>query len=225
MFDLDFINLFVKLISMTILGYAIGSIPICHLISNRRGLNIVEVGSKLAGSSNVVRNLGVLLGCAAFVGDFFKGILAVNLCFFIGIEGNLILIPLIATIAGHCKPIFAKFKGGDGMALFAGSAIAIFEIYAVMAIIIALLIAFGTQKIKHISSIVGFISGYLILSATSIVLNQHSIVFMIGHAGMTALVLAYVINGHRIRNSSIVEEWDNIENQMEPSKDSGTPKL
>ncbi|SVE25080.1 uncharacterized protein METZ01_LOCUS477934, partial [marine metagenome] len=55
MFDLDFINLLVRLISIAMLGYAIGSIPICHLISKRRGLNIVEIGSRLAGSSNVTR--------------------------------------------------------------------------------------------------------------------------------------------------------------------------
>ena len=72
MFDLDFINLLIRLISITIIGYAIGSIPVCHLISKRRGVNIVEVGSKLAGSSNVTRNLGVLLGSAAFIGDFLK---------------------------------------------------------------------------------------------------------------------------------------------------------
>ena len=223
MFDLQFINLLAKLLAVTIIGYCIGSIPVCHLISKRRGLNIVEVGSRLAGSSNVTRNLGVLLGCAAFVGDFFKGILTVNLCFFIGIEGNLILVPLIATIAGHCKPVFARFKGGDGMALLAGSTLAIFEIYSVMAIIVALLIAFGTQKIKRISSLVGFISGYLILSVTSITLNQHSLIFIIGFGGVVGLLLAYAINGHRNRNSMSILEWDNIENQMEPSKDTRNP--
>ena len=223
MFDLQFINLLAKLLAVTIIGYCIGSIPVCHLISKRRGLNIVEVGSRLAGSSNVTRNLGVLLGCAAFVGDFFKGILTVNLCFFIGIEGNLILVPLIATIAGHCKPVFARFKGGDGMALLAGSTLAIFEIYSVMAIIVALLIAFGTQKIKRVSSLVGFITGYLILSVTSITLNQHSLVFIIGFGGVVGLLLAYAINGHRHRNSTSILEWDNIENQMEPSKDNRNP--
>ena len=223
MFDLQFINLLAKLLAVTIIGYCIGSIPVCHLISKRRGLNIVEVGSRLAGSSNVTRNLGVLLGCAAFVGDFFKGILTVNLCFFIGIEGNLILVPLIATIAGHCKPVFARFKGGDGMALLAGSTLAIFEIYSVMAIIVALLIAFGTQKIKRVSSLVGFITGYLILSVTSITLNQHSLVFIIGFGGVVGLLLAYAINGHRNRNSMSILEWDNIENQMEPSKDTRSP--
>jgi len=223
LFDLQFINLLAKLLAVTIIGYCIGSIPVCHLISKRRGLNIVEVGSRLAGSSNVTRNLGVLLGCAAFVGDFFKGILTVNLCFFIGIEGNLILVPLIATIAGHCKPVFARFKGGDGMALLAGSTLAIFEIYSVMAIIVALLIAFGTQKIKRVSSLVGFITGYLILSVTSITLNQHSLVFIIGFGGVVGLLLAYAINGHRHRNSTSILEWDNIENQMEPSKDNRNP--
>ena len=223
MFDLQFINLLAKLLAVTIIGYCIGSIPVCHLISKRRGLNIVEVGSRLAGSSNVTRNLGVLLGCAAFAGDFFKGILTVNLCFFIGIEGNLILVPLIATIAGHCKPVFARFKGGDGMALLAGSTLAIFEIYSVMAIIVALLIAFGTQKIKRVSSLVGFITGYLILSVTSITLNQHSLVFIIGFGGVVGLLLAYAINGHRHRNSTSILEWDNIENQMEPSKDTRNP--
>ncbi|MQG39038.1 MAG: hypothetical protein FI718_03515 [SAR202 cluster bacterium] len=220
MFDLNFINLLVKLLAVTIIGYCIGSIPICHLISKRRGLNIVEVGSRLAGSSNVTRNLGVLLGCAAFVGDFFKGILTISICFFIGLDGNLILLPLIASIAGHCKPIFARFKGGDGMALLAGSTLAIFEIYSVMAIIVALLIAFGTQKLKHVSSLVGFITGYLILAITSLTLNQHSLVFIIGYGGVAGLILAYAINGHRSRNSSAVTEWDNVENQMEPSRES-----
>ncbi len=218
MFDLDFINTLAKLISATIICYIIGSIPICHLISNKRGLNIVEVGSKLAGSSNITRNLGKLLGCAAFTGDFFKGILAINICVLIGISGNLILLPLIGAIAGHCKPIFAKFKGGDGMAVLAGSTLAIFEIYGVIAIIITILIAFATQRIKHVSSLVGFASGNLFLFGTSIALNGIR-VFIIGFAGVSSLVLAYAINGHRNRNSAKIQEWGNTQNQLEPSKD------
>lgn len=213
MFDSEFINILAKLISATIICYVIGSIPVCHLISRKRGINIVEVGSKLAGSSNVTKNLGKLLGSAAFFGDFFKGILAINICILIGIEGNLMLLPLMGAIIGHCKPVFAKFKGGDGMAVLGGSALAIFGIYAVLAIIGAVLIAFGTKKIKHVSSLTGFATGYLILSGTSIAVSGISI-FIFGFGGVYALVLAHAINGHRVRNSTPISEWANANTHL-----------
>ena len=105
-------------------GYLLGSIPFGVLVSKRMGVDIYSVGSGNPGATNVLRSIGKPAGYTVFLLDFLKGVLATvwfkfGLVAFSG-DPNLALWGLPAAVLGHTYPLFAKFKGGKGVATAMG---------------------------------------------------------------------------------------------------------
>ena len=105
-------------------GYLLGSIPFGVLVAKRMGVDIYSVGSGNPGATNVLRSIGKPAGYTVFLLDFFKGVLATvwfkfGLVAFSG-DPNLALWGLPAAVLGHTYPLFAKFKGGKGVATAMG---------------------------------------------------------------------------------------------------------
>lgn len=111
-----------NLILISIISYLLGSIPFSYLIARLYGKNLYQIGSGNIGTANVWRATGKIEATLlALIGDFGKGILTIFLAqkFF----PNEILPKILATffiVAGHNWPIFLNFKGGKGLATFAG---------------------------------------------------------------------------------------------------------
>ena len=102
----------------------LGSIPFGVLVSKRMGVDIYSVGSGNPGATNVLRSIGKPAGYTVFLLDFLKGVLATvwfkfGLVAFSG-DPNLALWALPAAVLGHTYPLFAKFKGGKGVATAMG---------------------------------------------------------------------------------------------------------
>ena len=105
-------------------GYLLGSIPFGVLVGKRMGVDIYSVGSGNPGATNVLRSIGKPAGYTVFLLDFLKGVLATvwfkfGLVAFSG-DPNLALWGLPAAVLGHTYPLFAKFKGGKGVATAMG---------------------------------------------------------------------------------------------------------
>ena len=105
-------------------GYLLGSIPFGVLVAKRMGVDIYSVGSGNPGATNVLRSIGKPAGYSVFLLDFLKGVLATvwfkfGLVAFSG-DPNLALWGLPAAVLGHTYPLFAKFKGGKGVATAMG---------------------------------------------------------------------------------------------------------
>ena len=105
-------------------GYLLGSIPFGVLVAKRVGVDIYSVGSGNPGATNVLRSIGKPAGYTVFLLDFLKGVLATvwfkfGLVAFSG-DPNLALWGLPAAVLGHTYPLFAKFKGGKGVATAMG---------------------------------------------------------------------------------------------------------
>ena len=105
-------------------GYLLGSIPFGVLVAKRMGVDIYSVGSGNPGATNVLRSIGKPAGYIVFLLDFLKGVLATvwfkfGLVAFSG-DPNLALWGLPAAVLGHTYPLFAKFKGGKGVATAMG---------------------------------------------------------------------------------------------------------
>ena len=105
-------------------GYLLGSIPFGVLVAKRMGVDIYSVGSGNPGATNVLRSIGKPAGYTVFLLDFLKGVLATvwfkfGLVAFSG-DPNLALWGLPAAVLGHTYPLFAKFKGGKGVATAMG---------------------------------------------------------------------------------------------------------
>lgn len=102
-------------------GYLLGSIPFGLLITRLAGLgDIRHVGSGNIGATNVLRTGRKDLAFATLLLDSFKAGLAVLLIASISGERNVGLVAGAFAFVGHCYPIWLGFKGGKGVATYAG---------------------------------------------------------------------------------------------------------
>lgn len=102
-------------------GYLLGSIPFGLLITRLAGLgDIRQIGSGNIGATNVLRTGRKDLAFATLLLDSFKAGLAVLLIASISGERNVGLVAGAFAFVGHCYPIWLGFKGGKGVATYAG---------------------------------------------------------------------------------------------------------
>ena len=102
-------------------GYLLGSIPFGLLLTRLAGLgDIRQVGSGNIGATNVLRTGRKDLALATLLLDSFKAGLAVLIIASVTGERNFGLIAGLFAFIGHCYPIWLGFKGGKGVATYAG---------------------------------------------------------------------------------------------------------
>ena len=186
-----------ELLAATVAGYLLGSLPVAHEISRRRGVDIFTSGTGLAGAANVLRNVGKWSAATVMAGDMAKGVLAVFLFRFLGIEQPWILLPAVATIAGHWNSVFSGFRGGDGLATLGGVTLALSPGYGLVAILVAIAVSLGGQRMPY-TSLLSIVLGYLALLAVG-VSNDGDKVALMGIGVLVAVVLAHAGLGHRRR--------------------------
>jgi glycerol-3-phosphate acyltransferase PlsY len=131
-------------------AYLIGAIPSSIIIGKIFfHLDIREHGSGNAGASNTFRVLGWKAGVVVLLFDVFKGWLAVRLAHFAAIvpgpsEAFMIQQLALGTAAaiGHIFPVYARFRGGKGVATFLGVALAIAPAATLISLATFILIVF-----------------------------------------------------------------------------------
>ncbi len=102
-------------------GYGLGSIPFGLLITRMAGLgDIRDIGSGNIGATNVLRTGRKDLALATLLLDSFKAGLAVLLLTYLSGDRNIGLIAGAFAFLGHCYPVWLGFKGGKGVATYAG---------------------------------------------------------------------------------------------------------
>jgi glycerol-3-phosphate acyltransferase PlsY len=112
---------------LPVIAYFTGSVSTAIFVSKRFfNIDIREYGSKNAGATNILRVLGPKAALPVFIFDLLKGVAAVLLIRLTDLEHETnpyvsyqILLG-ICVVMGHIFPIFAKFKGGKGVATTAG---------------------------------------------------------------------------------------------------------
>lgn len=109
---------------IVVAAYLSGSIPFGLLIARLRGVDVREVGSGNIGATNVTRALGKKVGALVLLFDAGKGALPVAAAVLLARAG--IVAPVgvfacaLAAVAGHCFPVWLKFRGGKGVATSLG---------------------------------------------------------------------------------------------------------
>ena len=102
-----------------LVAYLIGSVPFGLLLAMAAGKgDIRQIGSGNIGATNVLRTGNKGLAAATLLLDLAKGFAAVLIArqFWPDAVG----LAAVAAIAGHCFPIWLGFRGGKGVATFAG---------------------------------------------------------------------------------------------------------
>lgn len=150
----------VPLLITFVLSYLLGSLPFGYLVAKAKGVNIMEVGSKNPGATNVKRVLGSGPGNLVFVLDFLKGLIAV--VFAPPIAAMLGGVPvaeflgnpmgevaaLVAAVLGHSFSLFLKFRGGKGVATAGGGMFVMMFEPSLMAIIAWVIVFYSTRYVS-----------------------------------------------------------------------------
>ena len=148
-------------------SYLAGSIPTA-LIAGRAigGVDIRDHGSGNAGATNVYRLFGLKPYIATLIIDIFKGYAAVAfiapLGFGVITDQRTALLCGIAAIAGHIWTLFARFKGGKGVATAGGVMLGLAPLVALSAICIYFIVTFTTKYVS-LGSMLGACSAPLLL--------------------------------------------------------------
>jgi glycerol-3-phosphate acyltransferase PlsY len=107
-----------------VVGYLLGSIPFGLLLTKAAGMgDIRSIGSGNIGATNVLRTGNKWLALATLVLDAGKGALAVYAAREIAPDAT--LISAASAFFGHLYPMWLNFRGGKGVAVFLGIALAI----------------------------------------------------------------------------------------------------
>jgi len=102
---------------LIILAYLIGSLSGSLLIGHLRGVDIRTLGSGNAGGTNAFRTQGIGFALPVVLIDISKGVVASLLPILItGSEATatIVLLCALASVFGHCYPIWHGFRGGKG---------------------------------------------------------------------------------------------------------------
>lgn len=141
----------VKLISMFLLAYLLGSIPAGVWVGKLLyKTDIREHGSGNSGTTNAFRVLGKQAGIMVLLVDVLKGTAAGLLPLLFNVDIHPMIIG-IAAIIGHVFPIFAKFKGGKAVATSAGVAIAYNPLFLLVMVAIFLILLYVTSMVSFAS--------------------------------------------------------------------------
>ncbi|MDP7031578.1 MAG: glycerol-3-phosphate 1-O-acyltransferase PlsY [Gemmatimonadota bacterium] len=109
---------------LMLLAYLVGSIPFSDLAGRLRGVNLREHGSGNLGATNAIRILGPGVGIPVLGLDVLKGVVATTLIPAVvegGVAPDTRVLCAAAAVAGHVWPVFARFRGGKGVATAGGA--------------------------------------------------------------------------------------------------------
>jgi len=200
------------LLSAILVGYLLGALPIADQMSRRHGVDIFSVGTKLSGASNVRRHVGNVPGALVLLGDIAKGALAIIAAWLIGVDGLWVILPAAASIIGHWKSVFTRFKGGDGLATLGGIIIALFPVSGFIAVSIGMAVSFGGQKMPY-TSLLSIVFSYLVLVTLNIIF-QGDLRLTLAIGALSIVVLGYASLGH-LKRRQTGEDWDELDDTTE----------
>jgi glycerol-3-phosphate acyltransferase PlsY len=109
-----------------ILGYLLGSIPFGLVLTRLAGTqDLRSIGSGNIGATNVLRTGRKGLAAATLLLDMLKGTVAVIIAAYFG-NAEAAMLAGLGAFLGHLFPVWLKFKGGKGVAVYIGILIGLF---------------------------------------------------------------------------------------------------
>src|SRR5262249_47415 len=136
-----------------VIGYLLGSIPFGLLLTRLAGTqDLRTIGSGNIGPTNVLRTGRKGLAAATLLLAMLKGTAAV------GISGyfcarDVAMLAGLGAFLGHLFPLWLKFKGGKGVAVYIGILLGLFPWGALVFCLIWLAVAF-TSRYSSLSALV-----------------------------------------------------------------------
>jgi len=115
-----------KYLIFPLIGYLAGSLPFALWVTRWIvDVDVRNVGSKHVGTTNTIRHAGWGWGVLVLILDLNKGFWPTFLAVNWGSPSWAIGLTAALTVVGHCWPLFARFKGGMGLAATGGVLLAV----------------------------------------------------------------------------------------------------
>jgi glycerol-3-phosphate acyltransferase PlsY len=139
------------------IGYLLGSIPFGLVLTKFAGTqDLRSIGSGNIGATNVLRTGRKGLAAATLLCDMLKGTVAVLLAGYFG-GPNAAMLAGLAAFLGHLFPVWLKFKGGKGVAVYIGVLLGLFWPAALVFCILWL----ATAATTRYSSLSGLVASFV----------------------------------------------------------------
>lgn len=139
---------------LSLISYLFGSIPFGYVIAKLRNIDIRKVGSGNIGATNVNRALGLRYGAVVAILDMGKGAIPTLIALELFNNQQYIASVAFAAFLGHIFPFYLKFKGGKGVATFAGTILVITGIKIFFIIAITWLTCLYLTKIMSLTNLI-----------------------------------------------------------------------
>ena len=161
-----------------IIGYLLGSIPFGLILTRLAGTqDLRSIGSGNIGATNVLRTGRKGLAAATLLLDALKGTAAVVISGYLA-GPNAAMLAGLGAFLGHLFPVWLKFRGGKGVAVYIGILLGLFWPAALVFCLIWLATAFTTRYSSLSALVAAFITplflwwfGHLALASLSVVLT------------------------------------------------------
>src|SRR3954447_5137580 len=136
-------------------GYLLGSVPFGLLLTRFAGTeDLRSIGSGNIGATNVLRTGRKGLAAATLACDLLKGTAAVLIAGTFG-GAEAAMLAGLASFLGHLFPVWLKFNGGKGVAVYIGVLLGLFW----PAALVFCLVWLATAAISRYSSLAGLVAG------------------------------------------------------------------
>lgn len=195
------------LVLMTLVGYLVGSIPSGLLVSKlSRGIDLRQYGSGSTGATNTLRILGLRASAVVLGGDLLKGFLVVLLARYSLGSTSAEVLAALAAILGHNWPIFARFKGGRGVATGLGGLFAMLP-WVGLACVAVFLAAIALFRYASLGSLMGVLTA-LLLTAVLVLWGQNPAEYLLyGLLGAPLIVFQHRENIARLLSGKESRLW------------------
>src|SRR5215468_3636376 len=141
-----------------VIGYLLGSIPFGLLLTRVAGTaDLRSIGSGNIGATNVLRTGRKGLAAATLLLDMLKGTVAVLIAGSLG-GPNAAMLAALGAFLGHLFPVWLKFRGGKGVAVYIGVLLGLFWPAAVVFCAIWLTTALVTRYSSLSALVASFVT-------------------------------------------------------------------
>jgi acyl phosphate:glycerol-3-phosphate acyltransferase len=163
------------------------------LVGRFVGVDVRAAGSGNIGATNVARTAGRSAGIITLLVDLAKGALPVLGARWLGESSAVVACAGLAAFAGHLFPVFARFRGGKGVATAAGVFAALAPA-AVAVSVIGFALAIGATRIVSLASLIAV----TLLPMTAAFLGEPSVVLAVATVIAVAVWIAHRDNVRRL---------------------------